>query len=565
MILRQLKLSCLLIICSISVAFAGLTAKLDRQTIAMGESVNLSISTPEKVDGQPDLSVLNENFSIVGSSNNSQISVINGQQSRETEWIITLMPKNVGTITIPVIKIGAQSTNKLQLVVKPASQLPGDSRLFLQAQVSPKPAYVGAQVNYTTKLFYRIDRLSGALLDPAIPGAQVLGSDSNYQVTQKGKVYNVVERHYIFFPNQAGEMTIPGIVFSGQEPVVQRSGNSIEQLFRLTAGKPLTASAPSLTLDVKPRPATISAADWLPANKVSVKQFWSGNADKLHVGDPITRTIEIRAVGQLANKIPEIQVADSNDVNYYLSQPKINTVTDGNNVIGTRTEKIAYIPTKAGSVTLPAMTFQWFNVKTGKPEKQVLPAIHLKVLPAAAVTNANSASGQNTVDNQATALQPLTPSDHSVTEHNSKWIWLLVIILLLAWLATIVAWRISKRRLNKSVSSSAMQSSTSIKQARQAVRAACNDNDARQLANVVLQWAQYYWQDTKIRNLGDIAQRDIHPNFSKAINELANVLYKHNETLCAGHNFWLSFVENEKYQPKNTQPDKDDLPPLHPN
>ena len=85
-----------------------LRANIESSTVPMGEAFNLNLSYDGK-DGanlQPDLSVLQKDFSIYSTSSSSQISYVNGQSSEQRDWDIGLLPKREGEVEIPAISVG---------------------------------------------------------------------------------------------------------------------------------------------------------------------------------------------------------------------------------------------------------------------------------------------------------------------------------------------------------------------------------------------------------------------------------------------------------------------------
>ena len=76
---------------------AELTASVDRTELAMNESFTLTIS----LDGisvltRPDLTPLETDFHVLGSSRNHRSSLVNGDLVNSTTWVVQLMPKTSG-------------------------------------------------------------------------------------------------------------------------------------------------------------------------------------------------------------------------------------------------------------------------------------------------------------------------------------------------------------------------------------------------------------------------------------------------------------------------------------
>ena len=100
-----LALSVLLAMLSTSL-WAGVSATLDRSTIAAGDTVTLTIEAEgQHTQGaQPDLSPLRKDFDILGTSTSQQMQIINGRMSSSASLRVELEPKRGGTLEIPALK-----------------------------------------------------------------------------------------------------------------------------------------------------------------------------------------------------------------------------------------------------------------------------------------------------------------------------------------------------------------------------------------------------------------------------------------------------------------------------
>lgn len=145
---------------------AGVQATLDRNTVQLGETVtlNLQVQGAGSSIAMPDLQALQQDFTILGTSQNHSVSVVNGQASSTMTIGVALRPNHVGTLTIPALNVGGGQTAPLQLTVDPAkpdaaARVRGD--VFMEAQVTPAQGYVGEQFSYVQRLYYAVNISSG--------------------------------------------------------------------------------------------------------------------------------------------------------------------------------------------------------------------------------------------------------------------------------------------------------------------------------------------------------------------------------------------------------------------
>ncbi|HUH57011.1 MAG TPA: BatD family protein, partial [Pseudomonadales bacterium] len=101
---------------------AEFTASVDRTKIGEQDTVTLKLRLNEQVyRGQPDLSVLEEDFRIQGQQRSQQLSFVNGKSESFTEWNIGLLPRRTGTLTIPALSFKGESTQPIIIEVLPPS------------------------------------------------------------------------------------------------------------------------------------------------------------------------------------------------------------------------------------------------------------------------------------------------------------------------------------------------------------------------------------------------------------------------------------------------------------
>lgn len=536
----------LLIICLTFLAtpaFAKLTASIDRNNISADASFTLFITSNSVFQSiHPNLAPLKKNFEIVGTSNSSSVNIINGKHTSKQSLMITLMPKHAGHLAIPALTVGKEKTNALYINVKPEIQIPQSQRnLYLQLHLNNTQSYPKQQNFLTIKLFYSLNSLTGSLSSPSVPGLRFeqLGKESQYQVKQGNKFFRVVEQRYAVFAEKPGDYTIPAITFTGSAATAQ-SQNS---LFQITGGQPVRASSKAITLHVISPPG--HSGTWLPAKQLQLSQSWSPNPPQFKVGNPITRTISLTAVGLKANRLPEINLKTPAGVNSYPDQPVSQTITNSNNVIGRKVWKVAYIPTQTGSVTFPEINIRWWNSQTKKFQTASIKSQHFTVAAAPITTS----------QPQRPTAAPVTTAPKATSSSYNIWAWLAGLFFL-AWVATILFfWRRKQNPKHKQPKLNAL---------RQQVKQACGTNQTQAIKHALIDWAQVKWQQPQLQTLGEIAQQAIIEQFKQAVLNLDAQLYKQQNHQVDGNAIWQAFLANEKHKSNNKKNKIKPLPPLHP-
>ena len=593
-------------------AMADVRATLDRNSIAAGDTVTLTIQT----DGQqsqgasPDLSPLQKDFNILGTSSSQQMQILNGQMSSSASLRVELEPKHQGTLEIPALKVGGDTTRPLTLTVadQPAATAsqPG-SPLYLETEVEPANTspFVQQEIQYTTRLYYRVPLTEGALEDPEPEHAVVerLGEDKHYETTVNGERYQVIERNYAIFPEQSGTLTIPPVSFTGR--AVMGGGRSRRDPFgRMDSmikqflgrdpfandsffaspfgdtGKRVHTSGKAISVKVIPHPASYTAKTWLPGDDLTLQDSWAKQPPEFRVGEPVTRVISIDAKGLAASHLPEVVIPPIPGMRVYPEQPKRESRTDGAVVYGHSEQSFAFVPQQAGKVTLPEIRLHWWDVKEGKERVAVLPSWNVEVLPGVGGSQGNAPAPAPAAVSPPPAQPAVVPPAATATplpkkvlaEYLPYWPWiaggagLLILGILIVW----VSRRARSRPLGASASVTAPPAAPTAAPAAdpsvalRALREACERNDMRAAARALLDWALAEWPESPPRNLGAIASR-LDSGAAAEVRKLDQSLYAPGGTswngAALGDSFKSAAAVKRPVKPKRAT---DGLAPLYP-
>ena len=404
---RHIVISFLVLLLTSQSLWADVRASLSRTTIQEGDTVTLNLLASGDVDdADPDLSVLADSFDILGTGSSHSTSIVNGKISSSRQWQVELMPKHKGEITVPAISVGTHRTAALTLTVtaQPQAVVAGAGEpVFIRTQLLPadEPVYVQQQLRYTLQLFYRQRLYDGSFDGPQIDNALVerLGDDLQYQTTVNGSQYQVIERRYAIFPEQSGTLEIAPVTFTGrlagqarQRMPSMQMDDMMERFFGSSSmtspGKRLRLRGEGFRVDVQPRPATFSGQHWLPSEQLVLTDSWAAAPPEFRAGEPVTRIITLQAKGLESSHLPDIALDDSPGMRLYPETPVYENHTDGEWVIGSSQHTFAYVPTTAGTQTIPAITIDWWDTATGEQKTAGLPAWTINVEPGDGVINA---------------------------------------------------------------------------------------------------------------------------------------------------------------------------------
>ncbi|MFA6970790.1 MAG: BatD family protein [Gallionella sp.] len=551
-------------------ALATLQAFVDRNPVAEGESLTLTLKSDESLNGDPDLSVLQQDFDVLGQSHGSSMQIINGSATRSVLWQITIIPKHNGQLVIPAIKAGGRATAPIVLGVIKADQARAaqqNGELFLEVGAEPHTVYVQQQIVFTVRLYSaaNLDNQS-SLSDPKFPGMDAvverLGDDHSFQTTRNGQVYAVIERRYAVYPQKSGQFSSTPVQFDGE--IIERNqgggGFMFDPFNQRSRHK--RVSSKTIPLTIKPAPAGVGGGQWLPTNKFELSEQWSENPPKFTANEPITRTVVISANGLTASQLPVLESQSIDGLKLYPDQPVLKDNKNDNGISGVRTQKIAILPARPGNFTLPEIEVKWWNVNTDKMEVARIPARNITVLPG----NANPA-GVNQAPALSAGISPLhmpeaadtAPGSPIVTNQPRGWWPWLSLFLGVGWLTTLILWWWRAR--NPSIKTES-NDEESLRQLENKLKKSCLKNDAAQAKSELLAWAKVRWDKNPPASLTSMAAL-CPPALASALNELDRTLYGQNGGVWQGENLWQLFNQHKPVPVATQDGKRESLKPLY--
>jgi hypothetical protein len=449
---------------------ANVRAFLDRSHVSLGDTVTLNIQSSGDL-GTPDLSPLQKDFKVLGTSRSSSVQIANGKTTATSRLGIALKPLHAGTLAIPPLDVGGTKTRPLTLHVGAAPSggtgKVGDP-VFMETHVLTSSPYVGQQTVYTVRLFY-LPGVDGSLSDPVANGARLIKLDRghSYTVDRNGYTYRVIEYEWALIPQRSGSITVQGPTFQGQNLAMGNPGaffnnpnallnnpNALLNGQMPGFGKPADATAPVVHLDARAAPAN-AGKPWLPARDVELKLTGLPANGQVSAGVPLTVTLSISASGQPADALPEPELPSIPGARVYPDQTRDGTDDSGQWLQGTRTRSFAIVPRRNGKLSLPAITLDWWDVVHDRAEQATVPAHALQVsgaTPGTAITTPPSAAGSAS-RNPAPASSPAaaTPASGLRVVATAPGFWrIAALAILVLWLITVAVffawWWLRRRR-----------------------------------------------------------------------------------------------------------------------
>ncbi len=368
-----------------------------QSSVLLGEKFQLvyTLNTTGSDLRLPDL----EDFQILmgpSTSKSYSMTSINGVMKQETTLSFTYILKSnkEGRLTIPPASIVVKGEKIMSNLVV-INVVKGDARsaasgdegsssreetgnlssedLFVTQTLNKSSVYQGEGVVLTTRIYTRLNidgisdikqpELSQFVVQDLIGPEAIQWNVENVN----GRTYNVgVYQSKVLLPQKSGKITIEPIDFEFmvKQRVARRSSSIFDDFFesnqRLVKSrvksKPLSLTVKSLPT---PEPESFTGGVGNFNMKVSLSK------DKVKADDGITLTLDVTGEGNLRIlEGPKLKFPTDFDI--YDPKVSSNLNVSGLGAKGTKTFEYLIIPRHAGSYSIPAIEFSFFNPSDGR-------------------------------------------------------------------------------------------------------------------------------------------------------------------------------------------------------
>lgn len=562
----------ILMVTGLNVYAGNLTASVDRDALGLEETFTLTLRYDEQINTSPDYELLQKDFDILNTQSGTQMSIINGSMEASTEWKIALAPKRIGKLLVPSFTIDGAISDAIEITVegKNRSTKNTDNSVTVELETSKDSAYVQEQIIVTLRLYTTVG-LSGIDLQPLqVKDALVVQLDEKqYQTKINGQPGAVVETRYALFPQQSGELLIPSVLYQvavnpGQRDLWDRFyGSGQNNILRLRTDEQRIA--------VNPAPVNTMGADWLPATQVELTEHWSAGIDSLKVGEPITRTITIKAQGLTAGQIAPLQLPKIDGLTFYGDQAQNDDQKTTQGIVGSRIETIAIVPTKEGRFTLPETTVQWWDTNSQRMQTASLPAVTLNV-GSGAMNPENLVTGDGTSAEPSATETPLNTDLTSlpipqevIREKTPLWLYLSNLITLALALFFGSRYLHTKRELTYRKNSQRQQQELQIQSENLAwnqFKKMLAENNMPGLRKAIIDWSQLHWRDQSLTSLQAVSKKIDHPPLSELLKQLDAVIFGEQQSAIDAE-LLLQLMANLRRSKQKKATDNDPLQPLY--
>ncbi|KQR35740.1 hypothetical protein ASF91_21920 [Rhizobium sp. Leaf155] len=405
---------------------AGLSARVDSGTVAQGDTFQLTLTTNGQADASPDLTPLQKDFEVLGTSQSSSTQIINGKRSQSESWIVSLSPKSMGTLEIPAITAGSLSSSPVAIKVVDAGSMPkatGTSAIDLSASLKDGSPFLFQETPLTVRIETSAPIKSAELVAPQSSAFELVqrGEDRVSQATRNGQTVNVIERTYMLKPQEKGAIEISPFVLRGsvadpsargRDPFADFQGfpgfpsSMFNDMF--DSGKPFAVRSEPMKLTVRTDPNAASGQhQWfLPAKNVKLTAKWSPEHPVFREGEAVTRRVSLLALGASTVQLPDLSFENTDGARIYLDDTQTGEDQTADGTVARKDFLVSVVPTRGGEITLPEIKVNWTDSVSGEAKTATLPSEVIKA--EGTIPPAN----QTAVVQKAAPASPVKPQGH---------------------------------------------------------------------------------------------------------------------------------------------------------
>ncbi len=390
---------------------ARVSAQVDRTMIQQDESVEYSIELGGDISQWPNvvLPKLND-FEVYSTGTSQSFTWVNGKSQNTKKYVFRLSPKRSGFLEVPAFALdidGKRYMTPVQKIqVNPGSAAtqarntqgrneprqrqsqgaPTRDDLFIRTTVDKDTVYVNEQITLSFKFFQGIELLQNPDYEaPQKTGFWVedLGPQKSGYQTVNGRDYRVTEIKTGLFPTSPGVQTVgsASLTCLVQDRPRNRDPFSIFNNFGVF-GETRSAKLSSDPIEIValPLPTQGKPDDFGGAvGRYSI----SATVDKTRVpvNEPITMTVKISGIGNIKT-VAMPSVPDLPDFRTYQAGDSENIERVNYELGGSKIYEQVFIPKRAGTYTIPALSFSYFDPKSRQYKTATTEPIRIEATPS---------------------------------------------------------------------------------------------------------------------------------------------------------------------------------------
>jgi hypothetical protein len=345
---------------------------LSTNTANVGEAVEyeLIVEGGEAPDNPPAPNV--DGLELRGTTQSSQLSIINSNVTRRVTYTYTLMPKREGQFTIPPleVRVGTRVLKTLPAtltVTRGEAMNEAGDLAFAKISLPKNSLYIGEISPMEVRLYLDAGAVWDLRAMPTLSGdgftTRKFGKPTERNIQLAGKTYHLVTFSTVVTPGKAGKISIGPVPVNLVVSKPTRNQQRFDIFGRnLGPAQEMAIEAPAFEMDVKPLPVEGRPKDFSGA--IGKFEFEAtGTPQRVKVGEPVSMKLTIKGSGNF-ERIGQPPLAEPDGWTTYSAKEDFQG-GDTAGTEGVKTFELPVTPT-TGKRTMPVFAFSYFDPEAAK-------------------------------------------------------------------------------------------------------------------------------------------------------------------------------------------------------
>lgn len=388
-------LSLLLLFIFIQIISLGATLTVDTTKTRVGIPLKIMVNFTNEKKQEYKITGI-ENFQSMNKSSQQKSSWVNGKSTKSYSDIYTVLPLNEGDFTLSLEIDGKKVSNDININVSKDNKEIENSLVVTQNSEYKREYFIGEKIPYFEKIITKISLNNyGYINSPTFRDFTFKDMTPNNQGNplvkrisdQDGEKLEILVREGILEANSTGEKNI----VSG---LIGYSEASANDFFMMSGAEPKYTGGDEISIKILPLPKERKPQDFQNiVGDLKGEINWE-NKSTVDVGQ--TFVLRLKLYGDVnLNSLEKLPVEENEDFNIFQSVIDSSEKINNGKYEGLKEFEIAFIPKKVGTLSMPEIKINYFDVKDRKYKTFIVSSKKIKAIGGQNIINQSN----NTLDN----------------------------------------------------------------------------------------------------------------------------------------------------------------------
>lgn len=407
-------LSLLLLFIFIQTISLGATLTVDTTKTRVGVPLKIMVNfTDEKKQEYKIIGI--ENFQSMNKSSQQKSSWVNGKSTKSYSDIYTVLPLNEGDFILSLEIDGKKVSNDIKINVSKDNKEIENSLVITKNSEYKREYFIGEKIPYFEKIITKISLNNyGYITPPTFKDFTFKDMTPNNQGNplvkrisdQDGEKLEILVREDILEANSIGEKNIVSGLIGYNEA-------SANDFFMMSGSDPKYTGGDEISIKILPLPEEGKPQDF--QNILGDLKGDINWENKLTVDVGQTFVLKLRLYGEVnLDSLEKLPIEENEDFNIFQSVIDFSEKINNGKYESLKEFEIAFIPKKVGTLSMPEIKINYFDVKDRKYKTFIVPSKKIKAIGGQNIT----VQSNNTLDNKSkvdnTTENKITPKEKNI-------------------------------------------------------------------------------------------------------------------------------------------------------